>query len=232
MVTREETLAQGATPERIDKDTEELWPGKLVEINPNGEIVWFWRFWDHYSDKAAGNTDNPGRVDINLVEAHFPDINRDMTHYSTIDYDPVNDDILISARMTSEVYVIDHSTANYDDPASGTALARGSMGAIKQRFGNPGNYGAGRPHLGRAPGDRLFFLSMVRAGLKTVYPEKAICSCTTTESAAQANPSTVPLVCAYGWRWHANSSYITPMTMPPSTRSTLNRPGFTGDSIL
>ena len=97
------------------------------------------------------------------------EINRDLSHSSTLDYDPVTDRILISARITSEVYVIDHGTADYDDPPRGIAAARGPAGAILQRFGNPGNYAAGLPQRGSDPGDRLFFAQLgpgwIEAGL-------------------------------------------------------------------
>ena len=156
-VSREEALALGATPERIGEGVETLWPNKAVEIDPSGRIVWEWRFWDHYSSDSSGNTRDPGRVDINLIEAPVAEINRDMSHSSTLDYDPVTDRILISARITSEVYVIDHGTADYDDPPRGIAAARGPAGAILQRFGNPGNYAAGLPQRGSDPGDRVFF---------------------------------------------------------------------------
>jgi len=156
-VSREEALASGATPERIGDGIETLWPNKIVEINRAGETVWEWRFWDHYSSAARGNQSDPGRVDINLIEAPIPSINRDMSHSSTIDYDPASDHVLISARITSEIYLIDHSTANYADPQLGILAARGPAGAILKRYGNPGNYLAGSPQLGMDPGDREFF---------------------------------------------------------------------------
>ncbi len=156
-VSREEALALGATPERIGDGIGTLWPNKIVEINRAGETVWEWRFWDHYSSAAHGDQSEPGRVDLNLIEAPIPSINRDMSHSSTIDYDPINDHILISARITSEIYIIDHGTANYDDPERGTLAARGPAGAILKRYGNPGNYLAGMPQHGMDPGDRQFF---------------------------------------------------------------------------
>ncbi len=156
-VSREAAIGLGASAERIGAGVETLWPNKVVEIEPSGRTVWEWRFWDHYSSDRERNTRDPGRVDINLVEAPIAEINRDMSHSSTLDYDPVSDRVLISARITSEIYLIDHSTADADDPARGIAAARGPAGAILQRFGNPGNYGAGLPQRGSDPGDRLFF---------------------------------------------------------------------------
>ena len=156
-VSRQAALALGATPERIGAGVETLWPNKVVEIDPSGRTVWEWRFWDHYSSDQAHNTQDPGRVDINLVEVPIAEINRDMSHSSTLDYDPASDRILISARITSEIYLIDHSTADADDPARGIAAARGPAGAIVARFGNPGNYGGGLAQRGSDPGDRLFF---------------------------------------------------------------------------
>lgn len=156
-ITRAEAIVLGATEERIGDGVETLWPNKLVEINPNGEIVWEWRFQDHYSSAAHGNQDDPGRLDINITEINVTEVNRDMAHSGVIDYDAINDQVMVTARIASEVYLIDHSTANYDNPQLGIEAARGPAGAIARRYGNPGNYGAGQPHVGKDPGDRLFF---------------------------------------------------------------------------
>lgn len=156
-ITRAQALELGATEERIGDDTETLWPNKVVEVNPQGEIVWEWRFQDHYSSAAHGNLSDPGRLDINATETNVTSVNRDMGHTGVLDYDAANDHIMVSARIASEIFIIDHSTANYDDPQAGIELARGPAGDIIRRYGNPGNYGAGVPHVGKNPGDRQFF---------------------------------------------------------------------------
>ena len=156
-ITRAEAIALGATQERIGNGVETLWPNKLVEVNPAGDIVWEWRFQDHFSSAMHGNQNDPGRVDINITELNLTEVNRDMAHSGVIDYHAGNDQIMVTARIASEVYIIDHSTANYDNPQAGIEAARGPAGAIARRYGNPGNYGAGKPHVGKDPGDRLFF---------------------------------------------------------------------------
>ncbi len=154
--TAKEALEKGMTEKRLG-GVEMVYPMKVVEVNPQKKIVWEWRFWDHYSSAKNGNVNDPGKVDLNIVGTDNPEQNQDMTHSSIMNYDPVSDKILLTSRHTSEIYVIDHSTVNYKDPAAGIAKAAGPAGDILARYGNPANYKAGKPSSATSYGDRKFY---------------------------------------------------------------------------
>lgn len=115
----------------------------LREIKPtgpdSGEVVWEWSTSDHLvqdhdPDKAdygpvAGH---PGRIDINynIRRSHHR-----LFHVNSIDYDPVLDQIMLSSRNYSELWIIDHNTT--------TEEAAGTKGDLLYRWGNPQAYGAG-----------------------------------------------------------------------------------------
>ena len=115
----------------------------LLEIKPTGpdggEVVWEWSTLDHLvQDHAPDKADygpvagHPGRIDINynIRLGH-----RDLFHLNSIDYDPVLDQIMLSSRHYSELWIIDHNTT--------TEEAAGTKGDLLYRWGNPQAHGAG-----------------------------------------------------------------------------------------
>ena len=66
----------------------------------------------------------------------------DWLHTNGIDYDPVNDVILLSSRVFSEIWMIDHSTTTAQ-AASSTGGRFGKGGELLWRWGNPQKYDAG-----------------------------------------------------------------------------------------
>ena len=163
--TADEARAKG----RLDKyliDCDEIYPIGIAEVNRNKEVVWAWSFWDHFVSERTGDVTDPGLLDINVT--FFID-EADTIESNAFDYDPVTDRILINSAQTSEIYVIDHSTVDYDNPERGIAAAAGPAGNFIARFGNPGNYGAGEhsnipriknsPFFGKRTADRLYDLS-------------------------------------------------------------------------
>ena len=126
-------LAAGADPETLTGTG--LWSEKIVELQPDGmggaEVVWEWRLWDHLVqdvDADAANfgvvSEQPQKVDLNFPSPGNP---ADFVHMNSIDYNPLNDHILVSAPEYDEVWVIDHSAF--------------SNGDLKWRWGNPAAYG-------------------------------------------------------------------------------------------
>lgn len=119
---------------------------KIVEIEPVGtdqmNIVWEWRFADHLIqdfDNSKPNygvvTDHPELLDLNFTGAH----ETDFTHVNGIDYNADLDQILLSARHTNELYIIDHSTTTME--AQGSAGGDyGKGGDFLWRFGNSAIY--------------------------------------------------------------------------------------------
>jgi len=127
----------------------EMWPTYIVELEPTSpttaNFVWEWRFWDHLiqdADPAKPNfgvvAEHPERLDINFGAVG----NGDWVHANSIDYDPINDQILFSSRALNEVYVIDHSTTTAEAAGSTGGLS-GKGGDLLYRWGNPQAYDRG-----------------------------------------------------------------------------------------
>jgi hypothetical protein len=135
----------------------ELWPDFLREIDPEtDEIVWEWYAWDHLVqdfDSTKNNfgviADNPGKLDINL------DLNgagnADWMHSNAVDYDPINDNIILSVPYFSEAYIIDHTTTT-EQAATSFGGRSNKGGDFMFRWGNPANY-----DQGTAEDQTLFF---------------------------------------------------------------------------
>lgn len=129
-------LAAGADPATLTGTG--LWSEKVVELQPDGmgsaTVVWEWRLWDHLVQDVnpdAANfgvvSENPHRVDLNYPQPG--NVPADFVHMNSIDYNPINDHILLSAPEYNEVWIIDHGPF--------------SSGELKWRWGNPAAYGMG-----------------------------------------------------------------------------------------
>jgi hypothetical protein len=149
--TAAEAIAAGRIPSTVEGT--EVQPDSLVEIKPvgktGGEVVWEWHLWDHliqdidkekanYGDVAA----HPELVDINYGVTAGKRANADWTHFNAIDYNPDLDQVLVSLRNFSEIWLIDHST-NTKEAAVHTGGKRGKGGDLLYRWGNPRVYRAG-----------------------------------------------------------------------------------------
>jgi len=136
-----------------------------------GRIVWQWRAWDHLiqnTDPELPNygepADHPGRVDVNsgaplpeITAEQLPELKAtnqipgnatvddrgaDFHHSNGIDYNATLDQIAISVRALSEIWIIDHGLS--------TEAAAGPDGDLLYRWGNPATYGrdGGKDGLG------------------------------------------------------------------------------------
>jgi uncharacterized protein (TIGR03437 family) len=128
-------------------------PDAVVEIQPvppnGGNIVWQWHVWDHlvqnydstksdYGSPAA----HPERIDPNATYPHtVPEF---WNHMNAIDYNPALDQLLLSVRNGSEVWIIDHSTTTAQ-AAGHTGGTYGKGGDLLYRWGNPAMYSTGTP---------------------------------------------------------------------------------------
>jgi len=155
LVKERKTAAEAITAGRIPNTVEgtEVQPDSLIEIKPvgktGGEVVWEWHLWDHliqdhdkekanYGDVAA----HPERVDINFNVVAGRRANPDWTHFNAVDYNADLDQIVVSLRNFSEIWIIDHSTTTRE--ASGSTGGRGGKGGdLLYRWGNPRAYRAG-----------------------------------------------------------------------------------------
>lgn len=125
----------------------EMWPDKIVEIQPTGlttgTVVWEWHTWDHLvqnvdASKANYQTniaDHPELMNINYKQA------KDWQHMNGIDYNPILDQIAFSSHNHNEWYIIDHSTTTAE-AATHSGGNSGKGGDILYRWGNPAAYGA------------------------------------------------------------------------------------------
>lgn len=123
-----------------------MWSEKIIEVQPTGAttgtIVWQWNLWDHLCQDVNANANNyvtntadhPELWDINV------NLMKDFWHMNGIDYNPVLNQIVVSAHNTNEYYVIDHSTTTAE-AAGHTGGYSGKGGDFLYRWGKPSNYG-------------------------------------------------------------------------------------------
>ena len=150
--TREEVIAAGGNPEFVHEKG--LKYDYLLEARPTGasggEIVWEWSPWDHLVqdfDPTKPNygvvAEHPELIDINfLLESRSENLVRDWMHANAIDYNPELDQIMLSPRHFSELWIIDHSVTA--EEARGHIGGNSGMGGdLLYRWGNPRAYGHG-----------------------------------------------------------------------------------------
>ena len=141
----EEAVAAGAV------NASEYWPEIILELEKIGpdsaEIVWQWHLWDHIiqdQDSAKPNFGeikrNPGRLNINYSPPR-QGLGGDWTHFNGVSYDPFRDEIILSARNTNEIYIIDHSTST-EEARGSSGGDKGKGGDFLYRWGNTAAYNA------------------------------------------------------------------------------------------
>jgi len=125
-----------------------MWPDRVVEIAPQandlGLIVWTWSAWDHLVQDVDMSLDNYGIISDHpeLLDVNFYEQGGDWMHCNSIDYNESRDEIILSSRHFSEVFIIDHSTTTAE-AASHSGGNSGMGGDIIYRWGNPANYDRG-----------------------------------------------------------------------------------------
>jgi len=119
-------------------------PDRIIEIEPVGtngaNIVWQWDVWDHLVqdfDASKNNFGNvaasPERIDINFEGTNG---DQNLVHLNSISYIEELDQIVMSSRVFSELWVIDHSTTTAE-AAGSTGGTYGKGGDLLYRWGNP-----------------------------------------------------------------------------------------------
>jgi hypothetical protein len=123
----------------------------IVEIEPVGfdsaNIVWQWKSSEHLIQDINPNFENYGNVSehpelLNINMLTDGSNTKDWLHSNCISYNSLLDQIVLSARFSSEFYVIDHSTT-IEESSSNSGGLYGKGGDILYRWGNPQNYGRG-----------------------------------------------------------------------------------------
>ena len=153
--TREQAIAAGANPEFVHEGGLEY--DYLLEVRPTGasggEVVWEWSTWDHLVQNFDPTkpdygeiAEHPELIDLNflpetITERRMEEL-YDWLHTNAIDYNPELDQIMLSPRHFSELWIIDRST-NMEE-ARGHSGGNGGMGGdLLYRWGNPRAYGHG-----------------------------------------------------------------------------------------
>ncbi|MBK1789714.1 DUF1566 domain-containing protein [Persicirhabdus sediminis] len=142
--TLEEALAAGRDPALISEG--ELWPDKIIEVEPTGSyggnIVWQWCVWDHLVqdyDASKANygivADHAHKINLNYTQSGNNAGIADWNHVNSVDYNAELGHIVLSVRNFSEIWVIDHKTTS--------AEAAGPAGDLLYRWGNPAAYNSG-----------------------------------------------------------------------------------------
>lgn len=151
--TYAECLAAGFNPAKLNPEIQQkgmMVPDYVVEIKPTypsgGTVVWEWHTWDHLVqdfDAAKSNYGDP-KAHPELVDCDGDGRNLPAfwNHMNSIDYNPEFDQIAVSVRGNSEVWIIDHSTTTAEAKEH-TGGKRGKGGDLLYRWGNPVTYGAG-----------------------------------------------------------------------------------------
>lgn len=149
--TPEQAIAKGRDPDLLSN--EGLLSEHIIEIRPVGideaEVVWEWHIWDHMiqeEDNSLDNyaiiSDNPDKFNINNIHIDGNPLNEDFIHFNSIDYHSELDQIMLSSRACSEIYIIDHSTTT-EEASGSTGGLRGKGGGFLYRYGNQQVYNRG-----------------------------------------------------------------------------------------
>lgn len=122
----------------------------IIEVHPTGPtsgiIVWEWHIWDHLIqdyDVTKSNygvvSQHPELMNINYIGDPEELDALGWLHSNSLDYNASRDQILLSLRNPSEIYVIDHSTT-IQEAAGHTGGTYGHGGDFIYRWGNPAAY--------------------------------------------------------------------------------------------
>ena len=147
--TAEEAIAAGINPDITP--SEGMQNDYLTEVRPTGseggEIVWEWSAWDYLAQDFDATKENyrvisehPELIDGNFTTGKYWDI--DILAWmwiNAIDYNPELDQIALSPRHYSELWIIDHSASTEAAPTLKGGNA-GKGGALLYRWGNPRAY--------------------------------------------------------------------------------------------
>jgi PKD repeat protein len=151
--TYAEVIAAGFNPSKLQPEIQQknmMLPDSVVEIQPTrpagGRIVWEWHVWDHLIQDYDAAKANYGEVRTHpeLIDAAGDQkiLPAFWNHMNSIDYNADLDQIALSVRGNSEVWIIDHGTTTAE--AQGHAGGRrGKGGDLLYRWGNPLAYRAG-----------------------------------------------------------------------------------------
>ena len=153
--TAEEAYAAGR--QEINNSLNVMWSEAVFELEPVGSdnvnIVWEWHLWDHLIQDADPSAENYGVVSEHpeLQDVNFGNAgsnqgpggpNGDWKHFNAIAYNAELNQIVVSSRHHSEIYIIDHSTTS-EEASTHSGGNSGMGGDFLYRWGNPQVYDRG-----------------------------------------------------------------------------------------
>jgi len=149
VMTDAEAIQAGRDPSKLTQNR--LYNERIIEIIPTGSssytTVWEWNINDHLVQDFDASKDNfgnvsqsPNKLDINFLNGFNPVAN--WLHINSIQYDEQLDQIIMSSRNMSEIYIIDHSTTTAEAATSNGGIY-GKGGDFLYRWGNPQAYDQG-----------------------------------------------------------------------------------------
>ena len=152
-MTQAEAIQAGRDPSQLEDG--KLFNEQIVELEPiegtdQANVVWEWNINDHLIQDFDNTKDNFGVIadneqllDINYLNSDKSPAN--WLHMNSIQYNATLDQIVMSSRILSEIYIIDHSTTTAEASLhSGGAYGKG--GDFLYRWGNLEAYDHGTPN--------------------------------------------------------------------------------------
>ena len=144
-----EAIENGRDPSLILD--EKIYNEKIIELQPDGttgaNIIWEWNIKDHLIqdfDITKNNygivSNHPELLDFNFLNNNNGNAN--WLHINSIQYNSNLDQIILSSRLLSEVYIIDHSTTTAEAASHAGGLYE-KGGDLLYRWGNPIAYNMG-----------------------------------------------------------------------------------------
>ncbi|NRR91655.1 aryl-sulfate sulfotransferase [Winogradskyella undariae] len=148
-LSNSEAIQLGRNPALLTES--DLYNEQIIEVTPigtnNAQIVWEWNVKDHVVQDYNSTKDNfgnvslsPEKLNINFLNGGNGDSN--WLHFNSIYFNSILDQIVISSRNLSEIYIIDHSTTTIQ-ASSNTGGTYGKGGDLLYRWGNPQAYNQG-----------------------------------------------------------------------------------------
>jgi hypothetical protein len=149
VLTEAEAFAAGRDPNLLSQSR--LYTEQIIEVEPvgtnQGNIVWEWNAKDHIVQDFDNTKSNfgdvattPRKLDINFLNGGNGGSN--WLHFNSIQYNENLDQIVMSSRNLSEIYIIDHSTTTAE-AATSSGGNNGNGGDLLYRWGNPQAYKQG-----------------------------------------------------------------------------------------
>ena len=148
-ITNAEAIQAGRNPGLLPQT--DLYNEQIIEITPigsnNATIAWEWNVKDHLvqdfdnsKDNFANVSSSPEKLNINFLNGGSGGSN--WLHFNSIQFNSTLNQIVLSSRNLSEIYIIDHSTTTAE-AASNSGGIYGKGGDFLYRWGNPQSYNQG-----------------------------------------------------------------------------------------